>query len=547
MLPGRQTVESEVSTMWSMSRVVLLVTAAVLTSWVPTARAGVAQADEADAAATAVDLSRLEAASDFNTLYDRIHPDVHAVVPRAAVIGWFQNEWAPLGPGVSTVTGVRFVAWTWEVTGVTYPFTAEVSFEQPFADGSIRQDVVRLVPDAKGEWRWFFGRSRAFVDEQIARYVPAAPIPSDSDIFAEFVLADIDEFWRASFAGADRAYAAPGLVAVDAPIDSSCGVVDPTGPGAFCGVDHTIYYSSDHYEALVGGGTDFAWITVVAHEWGHYVQHLLAVARPASNAYELQADCLAGSYARDAGTRGLLEPGDVTEAVAMSSRGGDPLWLPQDQPGAHGTSDDRITSFMRGYLDGFVGCQLSIADGAEVHADPVPEVGQTRGVEVDLSRLLPTDADVSADLAMTADGSRSLAEVTTNYRNPAEATARFAAWGWGGNAARSFAADDGIDPSPGGASSVYVSIHRFADAAGAALALDYSAADQAAATGAVEVPTGPIGSRSRALELETPGGVEATVYTQVDRFLIRVTVVAAGDAAIHTARRVTAVVIARAV
>ena len=69
---------------------------------------------------------------------------------------------------MSTVIDVEFGPWTWEVTGETYPYTATVSFEQPFADGSVVDDVVRLVQDQNGEWRWFFGRTRTFVEAQIA-------------------------------------------------------------------------------------------------------------------------------------------------------------------------------------------------------------------------------------------------------------------------------------------------------------------------------------------------------------------------------------------
>ena len=137
--------------------------------------------DERAAADTAVALSRLEAAGEFDALYAEMHPDAQAVVPRAAVVGWYANEFAPLGPGVVTVSGVRFVEWTWAVTGETYFPTAEVAYAQPFDDGAVVEDVVRLVQDEVGEWRWFFGRDRAFVEAQIARY-GSDPAPDLSDL-----------------------------------------------------------------------------------------------------------------------------------------------------------------------------------------------------------------------------------------------------------------------------------------------------------------------------------------------------------------------------
>lgn len=315
---------------------------------------------DADAAArVAVELSALEASGDFNTLYDRIHPDARAVVPRAAAVGWFQNEFAPRGPGVSTVTGVRFVAWTWGVTGVTYSYTAEVSFIQPFANGTVVEDVVRLVQDRNGEWRWFFGRNRAFVEAQIARYVPAVPIASQNESKIEVVAADIDMYWRLAFSAEGAQYISPTLVMMDSGSYSACGYLNSTnGPGMYCSADQTIYISLDWFDLVDSSIGDFAWITVLAHEWGHHVQFISGYPRVASATYELQADCLSGAYALDADARGLLHDGDIVEAVAMSASSGDPVWLAQDQAGAHGTSDNRISAFMRGYLDGFVGCQF---------------------------------------------------------------------------------------------------------------------------------------------------------------------------------------------
>lgn len=203
------------------------------------------------AAITAVELSELEAIGDFNGLYDRIHPDAHAVIPRAAVIGWFQNEFAPLGPGVSTVTGVRFVEWTWPVTGQTYPYTAEVSFRQPFANGTVVEDVVRLVQDHNGEWRWFFGRSREFVDEQIAKYVPAVPVATQNQSILDAVIQDIDEYWAISFQASGRPYASPRGLDISSGGYSVCGYLNPNvSPAFYCSLDQTIFISIERFDYI---------------------------------------------------------------------------------------------------------------------------------------------------------------------------------------------------------------------------------------------------------------------------------------------------------
>ena len=130
----------------------------------------------------AVSQSQLETTDNIYALYRQMHSDSRAEVPLYAVQSWYDREFLPLGPEVLEPTGVRSVSWTWPVTGKSYPGTAEVSFTQRYADGSVVNDVVRLVQE-DGVWRWFFGRSRAFLDEQIAiaegEVFPAEPVPAD--------------------------------------------------------------------------------------------------------------------------------------------------------------------------------------------------------------------------------------------------------------------------------------------------------------------------------------------------------------------------------
>lgn len=135
-----------------------------------------AQAPNDGKAATeaATTSSDFEITGNIWPLYQRMHSDSRGVVPFYAVDYWYANDFTPRGPELIEATGVEFVDWTWEVTGTTYPGTAEVAFTQTFADGSSVEDVVRLVLE-DGELRWFFGRSRGFVDEQIAL--------AESDIF----------------------------------------------------------------------------------------------------------------------------------------------------------------------------------------------------------------------------------------------------------------------------------------------------------------------------------------------------------------------------
>jgi predicted metalloprotease len=157
---------------------------------------------------------------------------------------------------------------------------------------------------------------------------------------------------------------------------TGCGPARPENFAFYCPRDEAFYYSPDgfaEHERRIG---DFAPIVVTAHEWGHHVQWLIGVVPEPGNAFELQADCLAGTYASEAGQQGLQDPGDVTEAVASSAEAGDPLGLPQDAPGAHGINDDRVIAFMRGYLDGVTGCGLPLSSDPRL-PDPPPTGPET--------------------------------------------------------------------------------------------------------------------------------------------------------------------------
>src|SRR5215211_4890358 len=134
-----------------------------------------AQADDrlAAAADAARELSVLEADRDFDALYERMHPDALAVVPRSAVVGWYESYFEERETSELDVTGVEFEPWTWPVTGVTYDDAVTVKFVQPYTVDGVATDVsgeVHLVPFGEEEWGWFFGASRAFVDEQVALY-----------------------------------------------------------------------------------------------------------------------------------------------------------------------------------------------------------------------------------------------------------------------------------------------------------------------------------------------------------------------------------------
>src|SRR5829696_5339212 len=131
------------------------------------------QRDIAEAGATAEELFALAADRKFNALYDRIHPDAQAIVPRAAAVGAFTEIYAAAQAGRAEVRDVQIGQWTWGVTDQTYDAAAQVRFVQPFVDENgqerLLEDRMYLV-ESDGEWRWFFGSNPEFVEEVITQY-----------------------------------------------------------------------------------------------------------------------------------------------------------------------------------------------------------------------------------------------------------------------------------------------------------------------------------------------------------------------------------------
>jgi predicted metalloprotease len=337
-----------------------------------------AQNDTKDLQAATVaaqEILSLASQRNFNAMYDRIHPDAHAVIPRAAAVGEFDALYGKYKVGNATITGGKIISWTWPVTGKTYDRTAQLSFTQPFTDEQGQQqtlsDVINLVT-ADGEWRWFFGSSTAFVDQAIAQYGPPPTTPLVEGDLVHNVITDLESFYRDALSYTDASYSDPKLVEVAAGTSqaTACGDAS-TGFWAFyCPGDATIYVDDALIDPLAQQ-QDFSAAFVIAHEFAHHVQTLVGFDRVPSQPtawnqvwsiqLELMADCMAGAWSLDADTRGLLQLNDVDEAITFTiSKLGDPSYVPNYDPQAHGTADERAQSFENGYENGFLGCNTPV-------------------------------------------------------------------------------------------------------------------------------------------------------------------------------------------
>ncbi len=348
--------------------------------------------DVEGAAQVARELSILEEERDFEALYERMHPDALAIAPRSAVIGWYNAFFVNREAGELTVTETVREPWTWAVTGVLYDDAVTVRFVQPYTIDGVVEEVageIHLVPFGDDEWGWFFGASRSFVDDQLALYGDdgsatlyaltqssdsgqGADAPPRDVLFPDPLHAHVDAFWAARFAETGRQYESPnGVIPFDEPIVTACGRADPDQEAAFyCVIDEKIYYSEPFRALIESQIGDFAWVVVVAHEWGHHIQALLGFelgvspdlsSEVAPIALEQQADCLAGAYSVDAELSGWLDPGDIDEALKMTEISGDPPGTAWNDPRAHGSGDDRIDAFLQGYSGGLASCELDLS------------------------------------------------------------------------------------------------------------------------------------------------------------------------------------------
>jgi predicted metalloprotease len=156
---------------------------------------------------------------------------------------------------------------------------------------------------------------------------------------------------------------------------TACGTGSAaTGP-FYCPPDQTVYLDLGFFRELSGrfdAPGDFAQAYVIGHEIAHHLQNVSGLsddvrreqsrnpddANELSIRLELQADCLAGVWGFTARERGILEDGDVEEALSAAAAIGDDR-IQREASGrtdpetwTHGSSEQRVTWFRRGFASG---------------------------------------------------------------------------------------------------------------------------------------------------------------------------------------------------
>ncbi|CAI9416582.1 hypothetical protein ANOBCDAF_03757 [Pleomorphomonas sp. T1.2MG-36] len=205
---------------------------------------------------------------------------------------------------------------------------------------------------------------------------PSGGKPDEMRDFVATVLADTEDTWAEVFKADGKRYKATPLVLFSGQIRSACGFASAASGPFYCPGDGKIYIDLAFYDELrqtFGAPGDFAQAYVIAHEVGHHVQDLVGLlpafnerrqrldeagANALSVRVELQADCYAGIWGHYAEKKGILERGDLEEALNAATQIGDDAIQKRTQgyvvPESfnHGSSADRKRWFKIGFDTG---------------------------------------------------------------------------------------------------------------------------------------------------------------------------------------------------
>ncbi|WP_433351411.1 KPN_02809 family neutral zinc metallopeptidase [Microtetraspora malaysiensis] len=184
------------------------------------------------------------------------------------------------------------------------------------------------------------------------------------------VVNSIQKYWKGEINGYQKAQTR----LFTGGIQTGCGAADSSVGPFYCSADRRVYLDLGFFDELHSKfgaeGGPFSQAYVIAHEYGHHVQNLLGDiskgtgrgATSGSVRLELQADCYAGVWAKNAVSTGFFakpfSDADIRQALDAASAVGDDR-IQEKVRGrvspenfTHGTSAQRMKWFKAGYSSG---------------------------------------------------------------------------------------------------------------------------------------------------------------------------------------------------
>jgi predicted metalloprotease len=218
------------------------------------------------------------------------------------------------------------------------------------------------------------GSESGSTDAGAERPIESTPEEERQVDFVDAVMEDIQQTWSNAL---PQQYQRTRVRLFRDSIQSACGLSSAASGPFYCPGDRHVYLDLGFFEELhrkLGAPGDFAQAYVLAHEVGHHVQNLTGSldgepfrgnANERSVRVELQADCYAGIWGREAAQPGRhaagrveLDPGDVEEGLNAAAAIGDDR-LQRMSTGrvvpesfTHGSSAQRVAWFKRGMETG---------------------------------------------------------------------------------------------------------------------------------------------------------------------------------------------------